>query len=248
MSRVTTKYGPLPSVAMKYLPIIEKYSKKYNVPVIIIANVIKAESGGNPEAWNGQGGENSRGLMQMSQKTALTHPSQMIPVMLLDTLYEADYNIQQGTKLLSYIRDFLKPHFQSDSSLISRWRAVANSYNQGEGYYRDALRTVTSQGKSQDWETVKYYVLNPIVRTSHPWPENVEFYANKVLEGVTEGQLKGTFGTFSKPTIANPTSFLPWIAVTLAGMGAIYFATQLAPRPVMLANPRVSLKKLFGGL
>jgi|GEM_PF-5709863 len=248
MNRVTTKYGPLPSTAMKYLPIIEKYSKKYNVPVIIIANIIRAESGGNPEAWNGQGGENSRGLMQMSQKTALTHPSQMIPVMLLDTLYEPDFNIKQGTKLLSYIRDFLKPHFQSDSTLTSRWRAVANSYNQGEGYYRDALRTVTNQGKSQDWDTVKYYVLNPIVRTSHPWPENVEFYANKVLEGVTEDHLKGTFRVFPKPSTANLMSFLPWIAVTVTGMGVIYYVTQLAPQGRLAANPRVTLKKIFGGL
>ena len=47
----------------RYLPIIKKYSKLYNVPEKIIGSIIYSESRGNPDAWNGSNNENSRGLI-----------------------------------------------------------------------------------------------------------------------------------------------------------------------------------------
>jgi soluble lytic murein transglycosylase-like protein len=184
MATVKTKYGAIDSRISKYLPIIEKYSKQYKVPVMIIVNTIYTESRGNPKAWNGQNNENSRGLMQISERTAQSPPLN-IPFMLLDTLYDPDTNIKTGTKYLAYLRDFLIPYFDKSATTKVKWTVITSSYNQGHGYYKKALIYISQMGKSQTWENIEYRVLNPVGSTRKPWTQNVHEYG----PGIT-GQLK----------------------------------------------------------
>lgn len=190
MSTVSTKYGPLPTVSMPYLPIIEKYAKEYKIPVPIIAYMIKTESSGNPRAWNPSNGENSRGLMQISEKTALTHPSLRLKQTDLEKLFDPDFNIKNGAKLLNYLYLWLKPYFGEKTSEDTKWRVVTSSYNQGEGYYKKALMKLTSENKPQTWENIETAVLNP-VSGGKPWTENVLSYAKSIMDNIDTRYLVG---------------------------------------------------------
>ncbi len=170
----------LSSNVEKFRPIIEKYSKKYNVPVEIIGAVIMNESSGNPSAWNPSNNENSRGLMQISESTAKS--TLKVPVMMLDVLFEPDYNIQKGTYYLGYIRDKLNSHCKSigikvDDLLL--WFMVTGSYNQGMGYYMNALSRLKENNESINKANVVKELLRKDYR--NPWPENVKHYAAKVI-------------------------------------------------------------------
>lgn len=187
MSTSNTKYGPLPNVSVPYLSLMEKYSNQFNVPVPIIAGTIKTESSGNPQAWNPSLGENSRGLMQISERTASGPP---LSVSDLSDLFDPDYNIYTGTKYLGYIRDSLRPYFRSGTPEDIRWKVISSSYNQGWGYYKTALQTLNEMGMPQTWDNIEYYVLNPVKKIGTPWESNVKHYADSVMSSITSDQLK----------------------------------------------------------
>src|SRR5690606_27320344 len=89
-------------------------------------------------------------------------------------------------KLLAYIRDFLKPYFYSDIAPLDRWAAITSSYNQGEGYYRDALKMLKEMGVAQTWSNIQNAVLS-LPKT--PWASNVSSYAPTVLKNIDVSQL-----------------------------------------------------------
>ena len=156
--------------------IILKYSKMYDVPSEIIASTIYTESRGDVRAFNGQNSENSRGLMQISQRTALSYPLS-IPYILLDRLYEADYNIETGTKYLAYIRSYLKDHhLDKVKNMVDYWTVITSSYNQGHAYYGKALDTLEMKNKSFTWRNIAYYVKNPVLWSKTPWISSVDKY------------------------------------------------------------------------
>lgn len=179
--------------------IIDKYSKKYKVPYDVIYNTIVHESNGDPKAFNPMNNENSRGLMQISQPTALTSPLN-IPLILIDRLYEPDFNIEHGTKYLAYVRDFLKPYYKGKDEKLF-WLIISSSYNQGMGYYKKALEYINENGEPLNWEHIKYRVLNPVGSTRRPWPENVEKYAQRIV-GVLDDDSFKTAMKISIPVLA----------------------------------------------
>lgn len=199
-----TQYGNVPSNIYTYLPVIEKYAKKYSVPVMVVVGTIAHESSGNPMAWNPSLGENSRGLMQISEKTALTHPAFLISAANLDSLYDPEINISYGVKYLAYIRDYLAPYFQRNIGPMERWLTITSSYNQGEGYYQKALIQLNQMGISQTWPNIKNSVLS-LDKT--PWQENVQTYGPTVLRGLDVSQLVSPAESVLAP-LANTISWV----------------------------------------
>ncbi len=187
----------------RWRSIAEKYSKEFGVPVDVILSTIKKESAGNPDAWNPQGNppENSRGLMQISEPTAMSTPLN-VPVMLLDTLYEPDENIKQGTKLLRYKYDYLTPYFPKYVDEKLKWKIVTSSYNQGHGYYKWALQTLDERGEKVTWESVLDTVLNPEKTTKTPWRSSAQSYGPSVIDPIPDILLKpinNPLDFFNKP-------------------------------------------------
>lgn len=189
MSMTKTKHGMVDNRILPYMPIIEKFSKQFKVPVMVIVNTIYAESRGNVKAWNPSLGENSRGLMQISEKTAQDHPIK-IPFMMLDTLFDAETNIFNGVKYLDYIRKYLEPSFKNIDEK-TKWTVISSSYNQGMGYYKKALNYLNANQQEQTWENILHRVLNPAFG-GRPWTKNANEYGPKIVGVLSPSQLKMT--------------------------------------------------------
>lgn len=187
-----------PSKVERYRSIAEKYSKISSVPVDVILSTIKKESAGNPDAWNGQNNENSRGLMQMSQNTALSNPATKVPFMILDKLFEPDYNIEKGTALLKWIYDYLTPYFPKNMDEKLKWKIVSSSYNQGHGYWKWALQTTDERGQAFTWDNILNNVLNPTKTTKTPWEDSARTYGPSIIDPINDIFLK---------KISNPLDF-----------------------------------------
>jgi len=179
---------PSPTVAT-YAPIIEKYSAKYKVPVEVIANTIYRESSGNPKAWNPSLGENSRGLMQISEATATSTLG--IKTADLPRLNEPDFNIERGTWYLARIYGILLPIMGSMKE-TDRWMVVTSSYNQGTWYWQNAIKTLISEGKVLDFPIIQARVLAPVNTTRMPWRDNVLNYAAKIFSKVTSLEISSS--------------------------------------------------------
>jgi hypothetical protein len=178
-----------PSNVERYRSLAEKYSKETGVPVDVILQTIKKESAGNPDAWNPQNDENSRGLMQISEPTALTHPAINIPFMLLDTLYQPEENIKYGARLLAWIYKYLNPYFPKYVDEKTKWKAVSSGYNQGHGYYKWALETLDEKGEKVTWDSILNYVLTPEKTTRTPWRSSAQTYGPSVIDPIPSGNL-----------------------------------------------------------
>lgn len=176
----TTNY---PSQVLPFKPFIEKYTTAYKVPVDVVIGTIMTESAGNPKAWNGQNNENSRGLMQISEKTALS--TLKVPQADLQRLFEPEYNIERGTWYLSYLYNLLKPYFGTLRDEKQRWMVVSSSYNQGAGYYIKAMQSLTAEGKQMTFDMIRARVLAPVGGGATPWVANVNEYYAKVFKWVS---------------------------------------------------------------
>jgi len=191
-----------PSNVERWRSIAEKYSSQTGVPVDVILQTIKKESAGNPDAWNPQGNppENSRGLMQISEPTALTSPAIKLPFMLLDTLYNPDTNIKHGTNLLKWKYEYLKPYFPKSMDEKTRWMVASSSYNQGHGYYKWALQTIDENDGSYDWDNILNNVLdpNPKYTTRTPWRSSAQTYGPSVINPIPKENLELKNNTFWK--------------------------------------------------
>ena len=137
----------------QYSYIIEDKARKYGIPPQIIGNIIRTESSGNATAYRGVG-ENSRGLMQLTEATArdLGFTGDF------DDLYDPEVNIEWGVKLLSKYRDMEWKLFDSDTPMIDRWKVITSAYNQGPSYGINALKQLTMRGTPTTWENVLWYM------------------------------------------------------------------------------------------
>lgn len=191
MASKTTKtaYGDLPNTALPYLSIIEKASKTYNIPVTIIAWMIDHESKGNPKAWNPNNSENSRGLMQVSENAAKSTPL-FIAQTDWNRLYEPEFNIMNACKLLDYIRGKMITLLPKNIDSVILWNCVTSSYNQGWGYYKWAIESLTKDGKTLTWENIVERVNNPTTTTKKPWYQNVITYAKSTVGNIDPNTLR----------------------------------------------------------
>ncbi len=110
--------------------------------------------------------------------------------MLLDRLYEPDFNILHGTKYLAYIRDSISKYWPKTIDERTKWLVITSSYNQGWGYYKNALKTIVAEKKNPTWENIKYYVLNPKIGNRKPWTANVNDYGPGVIGILADKDLK----------------------------------------------------------
>ena len=179
-----------PSNVERYRSLAEKYSKEYLVPVDVILGTIQKESAGNPKAWNPQNNENSRGLMQISEPTAISHPAIKVPFLLLDTLYDPEDNIRAGSALLQWIYNFLNPYFPKYVDEKLKWMVVSSSYNQGHGYYRNALQSLDKEKRPVTWNNILDRVLNPIPSGRTPWVNSAKTYGPSIIDGIPTILLK----------------------------------------------------------
>lgn len=108
--------------ALKYYPLIENYSTRYNVDPFLIVSIIKVESNFNPNAKSKKG---AIGLMQIMPSTA----KEVSEIYLNygkfdeDKLYEPEFNIMVGV----YYVKILSEMFDDNLNL------VLASYNAGLG-------------------------------------------------------------------------------------------------------------------
>lgn len=108
--------------ALKFYPIIEKYSTEYSVDPLLVTAIIKVESNFNPEAKSKKG---AVGLMQLMPQTAKDVARKYLYLNNFDEnkLYEPDYNIKLGVYYIKILSDM----FNNNLNL------VLASYNAGLG-------------------------------------------------------------------------------------------------------------------
>jgi hypothetical protein len=140
-----------------YFSIVAKYSQEFDVPVNVINAVIIQESGGNPKAFNPTNGENSRGLMQISE--ALAKGTFSFGFFDLSSLFNPDVNIKHGAKYLSQLRNQLSVYFDTNISEMDKWKIIVSSYNQGSGYWIKALKQAKKEKIPQTWEIISKYMV-----------------------------------------------------------------------------------------
>ena len=108
--------------ALKFYPLIEQYSKEYNVDPLLITSVIKVESNFNPDAKSKKG---AIGLMQIMPSTAKEISEKYLNIYNYneEKLYEPELNIKLGVYYVKILSDM----FNNNINL------VLASYNAGLG-------------------------------------------------------------------------------------------------------------------
>ena len=108
--------------ALRYYPIIEKYSIEYKVDPLFITSIIKVESNFNPDAKSKKG---AIGLMQIMPPTAKEISEKYFGVTDFNEtkLYDPDFNVKLGVYYVKILSDM----FNNNTNL------VLASYNAGLG-------------------------------------------------------------------------------------------------------------------
>jgi len=167
-----------PTVA-QYSSIIEKYAKQFDIPPNIIGNIIYKESSGRANAFNEDGGQRSRGLMQITEPTAKLLGFKEDD---FDKLFDPDTNIYYGVKLLAQYRDMELPFFDKDTSIVDKWATISSAYNQGPIYGLNALKKLQAMGKPTTWENVLWYMTNHTASNGkQPYTKYAEMYGPFVV-------------------------------------------------------------------
>ena len=109
----------IPDRARKYKSIVNRYASEYGVDPALIYSVIMVESHGDPRAKYKENGYYSRGLMQITPKTAkaVGHSGEK------ESLFNPTTNIKYGTKYLSRLSTYDK--------IGNDVRKIAAGYNAG---------------------------------------------------------------------------------------------------------------------
>ena len=135
------------SLTTKYDTVINSTAKDWNVDKNLVKAIIKVESNFNPNAHRKTSKENSKGLMQINEPTAL---SLGVNKSELNRLFEPDFNIKYGCKLLNEIKNAY-PSILDQIAVYNAGRIIKrknNTYvNQGyvkNVYSRWLLYTFTS--------------------------------------------------------------------------------------------------------
>lgn len=210
--------------------VILNASKKYDVPPDVITGVIMAESDGDPNAVNPNplrptdpSAENSRGLMQITERTAKSELG--FGVMTLNTLFDPKVNIDAGTRLLRKYYNRLSPLFDSKISEYEKWKITTNTYNQGTKYWGKALKQLKYQNVPQTFDKVQDVLLQmsstPAITKKH-----AQFYGDKAMRYAVNLSRK-TPGPKLSP-ISNPsyTEIAIWSSASIGVLGLFYMMTK----------------------
>lgn len=133
-----------------YSEYVEKYSKEYEVDKYLIYATIKAESNFNQYAKSSQG---ALGLMQLLYSTAEEVAPKAGINVTEDSIYDAEININLGTKLLSIL---LKKYENTGLALAA--------YNAGSGNVDNWLSKGTLKNDGSDLENIPFKETNNYVR------------------------------------------------------------------------------------
>ncbi|WP_297811095.1 lytic transglycosylase domain-containing protein [uncultured Finegoldia sp.] len=154
---------------VKYVDLVNTYSKQYNVDPLLVMSVIKVESDFNPDVQSKAG---ALGLMQLMPDTAESINNMRNTHFTVDDLKKPDKNIEMGTAYLSY----LLHHFKNHDLAIA-------AYNGGIGNVKEWL---ANESFSKDGKTLsdipssetKYYV----VKVDNQYKIYKIFYEDTVLK------------------------------------------------------------------
>ncbi|MCK4358511.1 MAG: DUF3393 domain-containing protein [Candidatus Cloacimonetes bacterium] len=122
----------------KYLPLIEKYCKKFNIEPALALGIIHTESYFNPMAYNAKG--DAYGLMQIVPRYAGKLMNKVLFNKNLeptsDQLFNPEINIQIG---IAYLKHLSENIWQKVDNLTNRTYCMVCSYNGGAGSVYKAM-------------------------------------------------------------------------------------------------------------
>ena len=133
-----------------YSKYVEKYSKEYDVDKYLIYATIKAESNFNQYAKSSQG---ALGLMQLLYSTAEEIAPKAGISITEETIYDAEININLGTKLLSIL---LQKYDNTGLALAA--------YNAGSGNVDNWINKGIIKNDGSDLENIPFQETNNYVR------------------------------------------------------------------------------------
>lgn len=139
----------------KYMDIIDKYARAYNLPTYMVASVINIESSFNPNACSNA---SAMGLMQLKLSTAKDMANRLGVEVDEVSVFDVELNIMLGTKYLAYLLEL----FDGNET-----NALA-SYNWGLQNVRDWMSagniddsgTITNIPVKETHDYLKKYGLN----------------------------------------------------------------------------------------
>ncbi len=117
-------YSRLETDYEKYIDIVEKYSKEYDVDPRLVMAIIKTESGFREKVQSHMG---AVGLMQLLPETANWITDQMGIEYNENMLTDSDYNIKIGTYYLRYLFNYFKSEdlailaYNGGPGNVSKW-------------------------------------------------------------------------------------------------------------------------------
>jgi membrane-bound lytic murein transglycosylase C len=164
--------------AKRYLPLVKKYSSKYNISQNLIFAIMKTESDFNPFAISSA---NAIGLMQIVPTSAgkdvynFIYKKNITPSR--DFLYDANNNIQFGS---AYLHILDNNYLKNIKDPISREYCIIAGYNTGSG---NVLRTF-STNRNSAFDIINNMSPNEVykkLQSSLPYDETKN-YLFKVLQ------------------------------------------------------------------
>lgn len=210
--------------------IISNVSKKYDVPADVITGIIMAESHGDPNAKNPNplrptdpSAENSRGLMQISERTAKGELG--FGVMTLNTLFDPQVNIDAGARLLRMYYDKISVLFDSKISEYDKWKITANTYNQGTKYWSMALKQLKYQNVLQTFDKVQDVLLQ-ISSTPAITKKHAQFYGDKALRYAVSLSRKNSGPKLSAISGPSYNEIAVWSSASIGLLGVLYMITK----------------------
>lgn len=119
-----------------YDDLIKRISKKHGNDWNLVKAIIKVESNFKPNAHRKTKYENSRGLGQVNEKTALLH--ELDP----NKLFNPDYNIEA----INLILDDLKTRYTNDMDLLASYNAGSVKVNK-QGFYINSSYVINAYSR-----------------------------------------------------------------------------------------------------
>ncbi len=152
--------------AQKYLQLVRKYAKQYNVSPSLVLGVIRSESSFNPHAVSGAP---AYGLMQLvptsGGREAYRRAKNEDIAPSKDYLFDAENNIELGTAYLSVLTydqlDGVEDRMSRDYCVISAYNTgpsnVMRAFTDAKGKQRfaDGLQRINSLNPSQVFQTLR---------------------------------------------------------------------------------------------
>ncbi|MCK9162259.1 MAG: membrane-bound lytic murein transglycosylase MltC [Arcobacteraceae bacterium] len=163
--------------AKKYLPLVEKYSKKYGISKSLIFAIMQTESDFNPFAISSA---NAIGLMQVVPNSAGKDVNNFLygknTAPTRDFLYDANNNIHFGT---TYLHMLQNKYLSNINNPISKEYCIIAGYNTGAG---NVLKTFSSN-KTKAFDEINRLDANTLykkLKKDLPYDETRR-YLDKVL-------------------------------------------------------------------